>query len=122
MARFNSADPVSQPDRASAMRWLPPAALLAGVMVVLALVLTLPALRGSARAGAAYGARIACTCRYVGGRTLADCASDFEPGMALVSLREDAAARSVTARAALLMPQTATWLPGSGCVLEKWAG
>jgi len=41
--------------------------------------------------------------------------------MALVILSEDSAAKSVTARFPLLATQTATFRPGEGCVLEKWA-
>ena len=75
---------------------------------------------GYAVTGASYGARVACSCRYLGGRSLADCKKDFEPGMELVTLSEDAQAKSVTARFALVHAQTATYREGEGCVLEKW--
>lgn len=77
-------------------------------------------INGYALTGAAYGARVACSCRYAGGRTLGDCAKDFEPGMGLISLSEDAAAHSVTARFPLLARQTATFREGWGCQLEPW--
>jgi hypothetical protein len=70
--------------------------------------------------GASYGARVACSCRFVGGRSLSDCRNDFEPGMALIRLSEDEEARSVTARFPLLASQTATYRKGEGCVLEPW--
>lgn len=73
-----------------------------------------------ATAGTAYGARVACSCRFIGGRELGDCEKDFEPGMGLVSLSEDEAAKSVTASVPLLASQTATYREGYGCVLEKW--
>ncbi len=73
-----------------------------------------------ATAGTAYGARVACSCRFIGGRDLADCEKDFEPGMGLVSLSEDEAAKSVTASVPLLASQTASFREGYGCVLEKW--
>ena len=73
-----------------------------------------------AATAAAYGARIGCSCRFVAGRELADCRKDFEPGMGLVMLSEDAEARSVTARLIPLASQTATFREGSGCVLEPW--
>jgi hypothetical protein len=73
-----------------------------------------------AAAGAAVGARIACSCRYVGGRELSDCRKDFEPGMGLVVLSEDEEARSVTARVPLLASQTARYRAGQGCRLEPW--
>ncbi|HEX2794874.1 MAG TPA: hypothetical protein VHN58_10660, partial [Croceicoccus sp.] len=39
-----------------------------------------------ARAGTAFGARVGCSCHYVGGRAVGDCEKDFVDGMALVSL------------------------------------
>lgn len=77
-------------------------------------------LNGYAVAGASYGARVGCACRHVGGRSLGDCRKDFVPGMALITLSEDAKARSVTARFPLLSSQTAQFRQGEGCVLEKW--
>lgn len=77
-------------------------------------------LNGYARIGAAYGARVACSCRFEGGRVLGDCRKDFEPGMELVMLSEDAKARSVTARFPLLARETATYREGEGCRLEAW--
>ena len=78
-------------------------------------------LNSSAVTGASYGARVACSCRFAGGRDLADCRKDFEPGMALVTLSEDKQDRSVTARFPLLSSQTARYREGAGCVLEPWA-
>lgn len=77
-------------------------------------------LNAYARTGAAVGARVACSCRYVGGRELGDCKKDFEPGMELVMLSEDAEAKSVTASFPLLASETATYRPGLGCQLEPW--
>lgn len=77
-------------------------------------------LMGYAGTGAAYGARVACSCRFVGGRSLGDCRKDFEQGMELVTLSEDTAAKSVTARFPLLASRTATYREGWGCVLERW--
>lgn len=79
-----------------------------------------PQLHGYAVTGAAYGARVACSCRFVGGRPIGDCRKDFEPGMDLIGLSEDTAARSVTARFPLVASQTATYHQGWGCVLEPW--
>jgi hypothetical protein len=79
-----------------------------------------PQLHMFARTAASYGARVGCSCRYVGGRGLADCRKDFEPGMGLVWLSEDAAAHRITARYAIFASQTATWRPGPGCLLEPW--
>ena len=73
-----------------------------------------------AQTAAAFGARVACSCRYLGGRELGDCRKDFEPGMGLVMLSEDAPTKSVTARFPLLASETATYHPGLGCQLEPW--
>lgn len=70
--------------------------------------------------GAAYGARTACSCRYVAGRNLDDCEKDFEPGMELVFLSDDEEERSVTARVPLLSSATARYREGFGCVLDPW--
>jgi hypothetical protein len=75
---------------------------------------------GKAEAGAAFGARTACSCRYVAGRDLKSCEKDFEPGMALVSLSDDAEDKAVTARVPLLSSATARYREGFGCVLEPW--
>jgi hypothetical protein len=79
-----------------------------------------PGLADRAEAGTAYGARVACSCRFVGGRGLEDCRKDFEPGMDLVSLSENDEQKSVTASVPLLASQTATYREGYGCVLERW--
>lgn len=79
-----------------------------------------PELLARVQAGTAYGARIACSCRHAGGRDLADCRKDFEPGMELVMLSEDEKAKSVTASVPLIARQTATWHEGYGCLLEPW--
>lgn len=73
-----------------------------------------------ATTASSYAARVACSCRFVGGRDLKDCRKDFESGMELVTLSEDATAKSVTARFALLVPQTASYREGEGCRLEPW--
>jgi len=70
--------------------------------------------------GAAFGARTACSCRYLAGRSLEDCKKDFEPGMELVFLSEDEESQSVTAYVPLLARDTARYREGFGCVLEPW--
>lgn len=77
-------------------------------------------LNGYTKTGAAYGARVGCSCRFVGGRSLGDCKKDFEPGMELITLSEDAQSKSVTARFPLLASETATYRDGPGCQLERW--
>ena len=101
--------------RRSRRRWWPVA-----VVVLLAVLLAAfwRPIAGYARVGSAYGAHVACSCRYAGGRSLEDCKKDFEPGMELVSLSEDRAAKSVTARFPLVASATATYREGWGCLLE----
>lgn len=103
----------AQPRRRRAL-WLA-AALVAALLVVF-----WGPLNAYAVTGASYGAHVGCSCRFIGGRELGDCRKDFEPGMELVTLSEDADARSVTARFLLLSSQTATFREGQGCVLEPW--
>ena len=45
--------------------------------------------RLQAAAGTAFGAKNACSCRYLAGRELGTCEDDFVPGMAAVFLSED---------------------------------
>ncbi len=94
--------------------------LLAALIIIALLAVFWGPLSSFARTGSAYGARVACSCRFVGGRSLGDCRKDFEPGMELVTLSEDTPGKSVTARTALGWPQTATYHEGSGCILEPW--
>lgn len=100
-------------------RWPWVLTLIALVLVAL-FVLKRPMIEGMAVTGTSYGARVACSCRFVGGRDLADCEKDFEPGMELVSVSEDTATQSVTASIPLVESQTATYREGYGCVLEDW--
>lgn len=99
--------------------WLRLAAWLAVIAVGLLIWFWKP-LSGRAGTGTAVAARVACSCRFVAGRDLDSCRTDFEPGMSPITLSEDSEARSVTARYALFAPQTATYRTGEGCVLETW--
>jgi hypothetical protein len=98
-------------------------ALLFGLVLVAGLLAFFwGPLNGYAIAGTAYGARVACSCTFLGGRSLEDCRKDFEPGMELVMLSEDLKAKSVTATFPLLASQTARFHPGEGCRLDPWEG
>jgi hypothetical protein len=79
-------------------------------------------IEGYTTTGTAFGARTACSCRYIAGRELEDCEKDFEPGMELVFLSDDPETKSVTARVPLIASATATHREGFGCVLEPWSG
>ena len=107
---------IAQPRR---RRWLK-VLLITAIVAALALAWFWRPLRANARTAASYGAHVACSCRYIGGRSLADCRKDFEPGMGPVTLSEDVEAKSVTARYLLLARQTATFRQGQGCMLEPW--
>jgi hypothetical protein len=72
--------------------------------------------------GVGYAARVACGCRYIGNRSLADCKKDFEPGMELIQLSEDAATKTVTASVPLIASRSARYDPVLGCVVEKFGG
>jgi hypothetical protein len=113
-----TAKPADQPRRRPALR----RTLLAiGLVVLLVLAVFGQRIGRYATAAAAVGARSACSCRFVGGRELGDCRKDFEPGMGVVMLNEDAMAKSLTARVPLISRQTATFRNGEGCTLEPWA-
>jgi len=64
----------------------------------------------------------ACSCRFVAGRDLSDCAKDKLEGMEFVTLAEDVDSKSVTARFPLIASDTASYREGFGCVLEEWDG
>ena len=74
-------------------------------------------IRGQLDVGTAYGARVACSCHYVGGRELEDCYKDFEPGMELIGLSLDTENRRVTASVPLMESATAEFREGWGCVM-----
>lgn len=102
-------------------RWLLWGAVLLLALIAVAVWQVWGPARRYALTGASYGARVACSCRWVGGRSLNDCHKDMEGAVAWVSLSEDPAAHSVTARYPLLASQTATWREGWGCQLEPWS-
>jgi len=74
-------------------------------------------IKGQLGIGTAYGARISCSCHYIGGRDLANCEKDFEPGMELIGLSLDDENRRVTASVPLLASATAEFREGWGCVM-----
>jgi len=94
------------------------AVLIATLLALAALAWFWGPLSRQAEAGAAYGARVGCSCRYLGGRSLEDCRKDFLPGMGLVSLSEDEEEKSVTGRVFPIASETALYREGAGCVLK----
>jgi hypothetical protein len=65
-----------------------------------------------------YIAHVVCSCRYVGGRNMASCETDREPGTEIVNVKDDSAKRSITASLPLLSSRTARFDPEYGCTLD----
>ena len=74
-------------------------------------------IKGQLNVGTAYGARVACSCHYVGGRDIGDCEKDFEPGMEFIGLSVDDDRKRVTASVPMLASATAEFREGWGCAL-----
>ena len=72
-----------------------------------------------AQVGSGYVAHVVCSCRYVGNRDAASCATDLEPGMEIVTITDDPVKRQVTGSVPLLASRTATYDPEYGCSLDK---
>jgi len=101
--------------------WLKAAVVVVLVLAALGWFFRAP-LYGYAETGAAVGARTACSCRYIAGRSLKDCKKDFEPKMEAVFLSDDTGTKSVTGYVPLVASETASYRAGYGCVLEPWDG
>lgn len=65
-----------------------------------------------------YVAHVVCSCRYVGGRDMASCETDREPGTEIVTVADDTTRRSITASVPLLSRRTARFDPEYGCTLD----
>lgn len=100
--------------RGSKVKW---ALLVLAVLIVAGLIYAWPAMRAYSQTGAAYSARVVCSCRYIGGRSLDDCEKDLEPGMEVVSLSEAADAKRIDATVPLMASESAEYRQGWGCVL-----
>lgn len=89
-----------------------------GVLAVVALLFAWnwSSIKGQARVGAAYGAHIACSCRYIEGRDMASCETDKEAGMALVGFSDDPENKRVTASVPFLAEAVAERRGAFGCV------
>ena len=87
-----------------------------GALFVLWLVFNFADIKAQAKLGASYGAHIACSCRYIEGRPLASCEKDFEAGMELVSVSDDAENKRVTASVPFLAQAVAERRSEFGCI------
>ncbi|MBV8971467.1 MAG: hypothetical protein JO290_04165 [Sphingomonadaceae bacterium] len=66
-----------------------------------------------------YVAHVVCSCRYVGNRDLKSCLTDYEPGLEIVRMSDDPAAKRITAWVPLLAKRTATYQGEYGCRLDE---
>ncbi|MDR6834597.1 hypothetical protein J2X44_001403 [Sphingopyxis sp. BE259] len=113
-------NPTSPRPRKTPSRWggcLPWLIVLAVLLAGFA-IWKFPSFKAQAELGSAYAARVGCSCRYVQGRSLESCQSDFEPGMEIVSLSEDPATKTVTGSVPLLASRSARYAGASGCLLR----
>jgi hypothetical protein len=85
-------------------------------LALLWLVFNFSDIKGQAQLGVAYGAHVACSCRYIEGRSLASCYKDFEPGMGMVSLTDDPENKRVRASVPLLASAIAEKRGDFGCL------
>ncbi len=107
-----------QPARRSWLR-----IVLAIVLVIVgAAYLSIEMLGNYAQAGTAYAAKNTCSCRYLAGRDINSCQTDFIPGMETIFVSDDEAEREVTAFVPLVASATARFDEEFGCVLEPWQG
>lgn len=95
-----------------------PWALILLVLGAIFLIWKFPSFKAQAELGSAYAARVGCSCRYVQGRSLESCQTDFEPGMEMVSLAEDPATKTITGSVPLLASRSARFAGASGCLLR----
>lgn len=108
--------PPSAPARRRWLIWAPVLALclLAGAWLGLRYSST----GQQAQLAAGYIAHVTCSCRFVGGRDMASCDTDREPGTEVVQVSEDSANRTITAKVPLLSRRIARFDPEYGCTLD----
>ncbi|NJS15028.1 MAG: hypothetical protein HC788_10955 [Sphingopyxis sp.] len=86
------------------------------ILIVALAIWYYPSLKAQAEIGSSYAARIGCSCRYVQGRDLESCKTDFEPGMEIISVSDDPETQTVTGSVPLLASRSARFADASGCV------
>lgn len=118
MAAPPPAKPVLPPKKPSRWGGCLPWAIALGMLFAIFAIWKFPSFKAQAELGSAYAARVGCSCRYVQGRSLDSCQSDFEPGMEMVSLSEDPATKTVTGSVPLLASRSAHYAGASGCLLR----
>lgn len=80
------------------------------------LLLNWNSIKGQARVGAAYGAHVTCSCRYIEGRDMASCETDKEAGMEMVRLSDEPENKRVYASVPFLAEAVAERRGAFGCV------
>jgi hypothetical protein len=116
MRRMSS--PPSLPvSTAKAPRWKFWSALVALVLIGF-VAWNFSSWKAQAEVGSAYAARMACSCRFVQGRALDSCLTDFDPGTEMVSVEEVEGERRIRASVPILASRTARFAGATGCVLE----
>jgi hypothetical protein len=110
--------PAPSPKKQSRWGGCLPWAIGLAVLLAIFAIWKFPSFKAQAELGSAYAARVGCSCRYVQGRSLDSCQSDFEPGMEMISLSEDPATRTVTGSVPLLASRSARYAGASGCLLR----
>lgn len=91
--------------------------LALAALLALGLVFTWPTISAYASTGAAYSARVVCSCRYIGNRSLGDCRKDMEPGTEIVRVSEDTQSRRIHASVPFVASEIAEYREGWGCIL-----
>lgn len=104
----------------NARRLVVPVGLVVLAGAALALWLYVRALQPQLELGVGYGARVACSCRYIGHRSLASCRKDFEPGMEPIRLSDDPATKTITAWVPLIASRSVRFDPLLGCQPEAY--
>jgi hypothetical protein len=74
-------------------------------------------IKGQAELAAAYGAHIACSCRYIAGREIENCKRDFEPGMEMLNVVDDPENKRVIASIPFLAKAMAERRGAFGCIV-----
>ena len=105
--------------------WKRNSAALLALALIAAFLFARGGLRQEALAATAFGARTGCVCRYISGRPLDDCKGDLKAAnlghlSALVMFSQDDANHTVKASVPLLVSQTASFAPDTGCQLQTW--
>lgn len=88
------------------------------VMITAYAIWQFPSFKAEAELGAAYAARVGCSCRYVEGREIGSCSDDFMEGMELVTLTDAPEDKAVIGSVPLLATRTAKFAGESGCLLQ----